>query len=143
MVTLYKGQDPLTKDDLNVFILDENGDLFDPFSITYTIYHSVSNSFDLSCSEEMLLETLNSVPVPFGIGEFFAPWQMPQDIDVGNYRIKWDVKKFIDSPIISEVEEINIILPVDKLRQATLTGGDNVGSLPGDQFQGGCAEGDG
>jgi len=143
MVTLYKGQDPLTKDDLNVFILDENGDLFDPFSITYTIYHSVSNSFDLSCSEEMLLETLNSVPIPFGIGEFFAPWQMPQDIDVGNYRIKWDVKKFIDSPIISEVEEINIILPVDKLRQATLTGGDNVGSLPGDQFQGGCAEGDG
>ena len=141
MVTLYRGQDPLTKNDLDVYILDENGHLFDPFSITYTIYHSVSNSFNLACSEEMLLETLNSVPIPFGIGKYFAPWQMPKDIDVGNYRIKWDVKKFIDSTIISEVEEFNIILPVDKLRQSTLTGGDNVGSLPGDQFDGGCAEG--
>ena len=140
MVTLYRGQDPLTKNDLDVYILDENGNLFDPYSITYTIYRSISNSFNLGCSEEILLETLNSVPIPFGIGKYFAPWQMPKDISIGNYRIKWDVKKFIDSPIISEVEEFNIILPVDKIAQAMITGGESLDDYPNNQFQGGCAE---
>lgn len=140
MVTLYRGQDPLTKNDLNVFIYDEDTNFFSPFSITYSIYRSNSNQFDLACSEELLLETLNSVPIPFGIGQFFAPWQMPKDIGIGKYRIKWDVKRFSDSPIQSEAEEFQIILKVDKIKQAMLNGGSSLTDFPNNQFQGGCAE---
>ena len=140
MVTIYRGQDPLTKDDLNVYILDDAGNYFSPFSITYSIYHSHYNSFDLDCSEELILETLNSVPIPFGIGKFFAPWQMPTDISLGNYRIKWDVKKYIDSPILSSEEEFQIVSQVDKIRQSMLNN-ETLQDFPNNQFEGGCAEG--
>ena len=142
MVSLIREQ-ILTKDDLKVFVQDGNGNLINPFSITYSIYHIISHYsfYNQSCGEELILETLNSVPIPFGIGKFFAPWVMPKDIELGHYRIKWVAQQYADSPMVEEPMEFEIISKVDATAQALLAGGasSDAASLQ-DLFNGGCAE---
>lgn len=114
-VTLVKGQF-LTQDDLKIFIQDDSGHYFSPFQITYTIfrmtkYASFNTPSIISIDEEPILETVDTVPITFGIGKFFAAWIMPSDIEIGSFRIKWSMKKYYDSPIFDEVQEFEIIAP--------------------------------
>ena len=119
-VVLYKSQ-ILTKDDLNIFLYDSNGNFFNPFSITYTIYHITSNKFyNQECSEEPLKETISTTPIPFGIGQYFAPWSMPNDLTIGKYRIKWNIRQFVDSPTYQEIEEFDVIYKTDKLNYSII-----------------------
>jgi hypothetical protein len=137
-VTLNKGQ-LLTKDDLNVYILDaDTGQYFSPFSISYTIY-KINKNFN-NCCEEAIYETIDSTPIPFGIGKFFAPWKMPSDITIGSYKIKWNVKKYADYPIVEENEEFEIVVSVDKMNQSCCLGQFGSSDIMGSQFSGGCAE---
>jgi hypothetical protein len=132
MPYVYKGQE-LTKDILNIFITDDNCNYINPFSITYTIFQRLQNfaieqvkrkmnvyniigdaSFVVqqvnSVAIEMpIKETIGSVPVPYGVGKFYAAWIMPFDIEIGPYRIHWYTQKYSDSPILESIEEFNIV----------------------------------
>lgn len=127
--TLVKGQ-ILTKDDLNIFI-QKNDNYVNPYSITYTIYRRTKicsgKVFD---NEEPLLETVDSIPIPFGIGKWFAPWQMPKDIEIGEYRIKWRYREYADSVTTEEPEEFSIIVKSCLSTDAT-------GNCPCNEFEGG------
>jgi hypothetical protein len=141
-VTLVKGQE-LTKNDLNIFITDDNNVPYNPFSIVWTIYRQkqmfgwngwasniIIDPQDPSwINEYAIVETINSVPIVFGIGNFFAPWVMPKDIEVGTYRIKWDMRKYEDSPPFQEVEEFDIMAP-------SWLSADARGLLPHNMYQG-------
>jgi hypothetical protein len=120
-VTLYLSQ-VLTKDDLNIFLYDNNGNLFNPFAITYTIYRIILPTpfYNQECAEEPLLETLDTTAIPFGLGQYFAAWSMPIDITIGKYRIKWSIRQFADSPIYQEIEEFDIINKADKLNYSAM-----------------------
>lgn len=132
-VTIYKGK-VLTKNDLNVYLLDENGEYFSPFSITYTIYRVLTskNFFNQECAEEPVLESLDTIPLPFGIGKYFAAWNMAKDLDIGKYRIKWHVRRYSDSPIYEEIEEFDVINRTDTMKYSILNG--NSTTLPHQQF---------
>jgi len=141
-VTLVRGQE-LTKKDLNIYIFETTTPLtpFEPFRITYTIYRVISDRFyNQHCGEEALRETVNSVPLPFGMGEYFAPWVMPKDIQLGPYRIKWQIKKYVDSPWWEEAEEFEIVAPGSI---CTDNGSDSSrnGPFPHNEYKGGCDEG--
>lgn len=131
-VTFYKGKN-LTKNDLNVYLLD-NDQYFNPFSITYTIYKLTTNNnfFDKECGEEPILETIDSMPIPFGIGKYFAAWNMAHDLDIGKYRIHWNVRRYSDSPIYEEVEEFDVINRNDALNYAQMNGAN--GKLPHNEY---------
>lgn len=190
--TIYKGQ-ILTKHDLKVFILDDNDQYMNPFSITYTIYKGKvfpqSNKYNKvnywddiyrtqymkylrdtpdigfapgdfplqpgdkipprhhfhgqainpadktnnqECGEEPVFETIDSVPICFGTGKFFAAWQMANDLDIGNYRIKWHIRKNSDSPIYEEIEEFNVINRIDKYNYSLMNGAN--GALPDQEY---------
>lgn len=193
MSTIYKGQ-ILTKNDLKVFILDENGNYINPFSITYTIYrcktfsqnnnlnrttnywddvwrtqymkylnappslafppgdfplspgqttpptrrcpgHAIDPSNKTSnqeCGEEPVLETIDSQPIVFGIGKFFAAWKIANDLDIGNYRIKWHIRRLTDSPIYEEIQEFNVINRIDQYNYSLMNGAN--GRLPNDEY---------
>lgn len=131
-VTIYKSKN-LTKEDLNVYILEGNGTYFNPFSITYTIYRTISDRFyNQECGEEPILETIDTVPIPFGIGMYFAAWNAFHDLDIGNYRIKWHVRRFSDSPIYEEIEEFKIINKVDTMNYSMMNGVN--GKLPHNKY---------
>jgi hypothetical protein len=121
---------------LNVFIQDGNGNYINPFSITYTIYKVISDRFyNQECGEEPLLETEDSVPLPFGVGKFFAAWNTASDLEIGKYRIKWDIRRYSDSPILEEVEEFEVINRVDQMNYSVLNSGSGSSSnLPDQQY---------
>jgi hypothetical protein len=128
MATIYRSQ-VLTKEDLNIFIRDENGDLFNPFSITYTIYRVLSNQFrNQECGEEPVLETVDTMPIIFGIGKYFAAWNQATDLEVGAYRIKWHIRRYSDSPIREEVEDFDVVNRIDPMVYSNINQG--VGILP-------------
>lgn len=106
----------LTKDDLNIFIQDEDGNFFNPFSITYTIYRVLSKQFrNQECGEEPILETIDTTPIIFGIGKFFAAWNQAKDLVIGAYRIKWHIRRYSDSPIVEEIEDFDMVNRIDAM----------------------------
>lgn len=132
MATIYRGN-ILTKDDLKIFIQDENGQYFNPFSITYTIYRVTSDQFkNQECGEEPILETIDTIPIPFGIGKFFAAWNAAKDLVVGKYRIKWNIRRYSDSPTLEEVQEFDMVNRVDQMNYSILNG--NTSRLPDQIF---------
>ena len=140
-VTLVRGQE-LTRDDLNIYVYHQDTtQYFDPFRITYTVYRVTSDKFhNQLCGEEAILETVDSVPLPFGVGKFFAPWVMPRDIELGSYRIKWNIKNYYDTPYWQEEQEFEIIVPSSLCSDVNGDSG-GTGPFPHDEYQGGCAEG--
>ncbi|MDD5649615.1 MAG: hypothetical protein PHF86_04245 [Candidatus Nanoarchaeia archaeon] len=132
-VVIYKGQN-LTKDDLNIFIQDQDGVYFNPFSITYTIYRVISDQFrNQECGEEPILETIDLLPLPFGIGKFFAAWEQAHDLGVGSYRIKWNIARFSDSSLTEYIEDFEIVNRIDRMNYSAVNDGSG-GKLPHQQW---------
>lgn len=140
-VTLIRGQE-LTRDDLNIYVYNESTlEYFNPYRITYTIYRVISDKFyNQLCGEEPILETIDSVPLPFGKGKFYAPWVMGRDIILGSYRVKWNIKNYFDTPYWQEEEEFKIIVPSSLCVDVNGTSG-GTGPFPHNEYTGGCAEG--
>ena len=121
--TIYKGK-VLTKDDLKIFIQDQEGNYISPFSITYTIYRVLSDQFrNQECGEEPVKEAIDTTPLPFGIGKFFAAWDSARDLGIGSYRIKWNIARFSDSPLVEVVEDFDIINRIDQMNYSVINGG--------------------
>lgn len=139
-VVLMLGQE-LTKNDLKIFITDDQNNYLNPYRIMYTIYRVISDKFNnQECAEEPILETINSPGVPFGIGKFFAAWVMPTDTNTGPYRIKWDISKNIDTPSLQKVQEFEIVIRSFLEADAKGTSGRN-GPYPHVIYGDGCREG--
>jgi len=116
-------------------LLDNEGNYFNPFSITYTIYRIISDKFyNQECGEEPVLESIDTVPIPFGVGKFFAAWKQSHDLEIGKYRIKWHIRRFSDSPIYEEIEEFDVINRIDKMNYSILNGSTSNGKLPHQLF---------
>jgi hypothetical protein len=128
-VIIYKGQ-RLTKDDLKIFVQDQDGNYFNPFSILYTIYRVISDAFgNQESNEEPVEETIDLTPIPFGIGKFFASWEQEHDLAIGTYRIKWNIARFSDSPQVEFVEEFEIVNRIDAMNYSAVNDGAG-GKLP-------------
>ena len=146
MVTLYRGQ-LLNKNHLNVFISDSGGNPTNPLFISYTIYtRTKSNVPEFTktyrIDEEPISETIDSTPLPFGIGQYYAPWVMPDDTRLGYYRIKWVVQLNETSQKIEQAEEFEILQRVDPIIAAAVaaaTEENNLTNLPHVHFCGGDA----
>jgi hypothetical protein len=109
MPTLFKGQE-LDKNDLFIYVKDSDGNFFSPFSITYTIYQKAAQFSGQQCiTVEPIKETIDSPPIPFGLGKFFAAWEMSKDTTIGNYIIKWNIAQYYDSPLVQYSQEFQIV----------------------------------
>lgn len=127
--TIYSGK-ILSKDDLKIFVQDQNNLYFNPFSITYSIYRVLFDNYtNVVVGDEPVLEAVDCVPIPFGIGKFFAAWDKAKDLSIGQYKIKWNIAKFSDSPVTQYVENFEVINRVDIMNLSALIGNDGK-SLP-------------
>src|SRR5579863_4697139 len=68
--------------DLHIFFKDQNGNFFDPNSVTYSIY-------DVTDFEPILVPPADQQAVRSGPGQYYAGWTVPQDIRLGPYEIGW------------------------------------------------------
>ena len=84
MAVVFTPAQQLTKYDLNIFIRDQENNLFDPYSISYYIEDESGNNF---------LGTLNNTPVKEAVGYYWANILIP-DGAFGTYIIKWQIKDY-------------------------------------------------
>jgi len=101
MPALRRG-DSTSKDNLNIFVYNSNGQLTDPYSITFSLY-------DLTCGTETLIGAEGRLPIKFDIGSYFAPWSIPEEEPVGTHKIIWKIKETSTSTETEHAEEFDII----------------------------------
>lgn len=89
---------PLSCNSLKVSFYDECQNpsvLRDPYELFYTISKI---SGDLLCTDEQIItETVDSVPLRSGVGIYYIPSIPKVMITPGNYRIRWKWRENIDS----------------------------------------------
>jgi hypothetical protein len=101
MNALRRG-DTTTKDNLNVFVYDRNGNLKDPYSVTFDLYDSTTGT-------DVLIGGADRPPIKFAIGSYFAPWKVPDEENMGRHKIVWKVKESPTIATVTSTEEFDIV----------------------------------
>ena len=116
MIVFERGQQ-LTKDDLNIYIRDDVGNLVDPYSITYSIY-------DKTGSKPVLVgNSLDQIPTRQSVGYYWANIRIDDMDNLGEYEICWNYKATEASDKEASKQRFSIIKKADPLQVVSGTGG--------------------
>lgn len=94
----------LGPDDLSIALTDSDGCPTDVASITYALY-------DVSTGVEVLLGPAARVPVRRELGFYYASVKIPEDSNLGLYRIRWTFQETTTSPVNTVFEDFTIAEP--------------------------------
>jgi len=101
MPTLKRGQE-LGPGDLNIHLRTRDRNPRNAAEIYYNI-------FDFTTGVEVLLPPTNRAPENPSIGEYYAPFIIPLDANLGPYRIRWYFKEYTNSPENQVLQEFDIV----------------------------------
>lgn len=91
-------------EDLSISLVDSNGNPSDAYEISYALY-------DVSSGVEVPIGPTDRVPVHPELGLYYASFQIPEDANLGLYRIRWTFKQTSTSPENIVMEEFTVVLP--------------------------------
>lgn len=94
----------LGPDDLSIAMTDSSGRPTALHTITYALY-------DASTGVEVLLGPSQRVPVMRELGFYYASVKIPEDANMGTYRIRWTFKETQISPVNTVFEDFVITEP--------------------------------
>lgn len=94
----------LGPEDLNICLTDADGHPTDVHSITYALY-------DVSTGVEVLLGPAQRVPVRKELGYYYASLKIPEDANLGAYRIRWSFQETQVSPVNVVIEDFTVAEP--------------------------------
>jgi len=95
----YKGSE-LTDTDLVITFRDENGALFDPYSVTYGILDP----------DGVLIDNINTRPAEKkSLGKWYAPYIIEDDAKEGDYKIQWNIQELSTSSVRQYVNQFNVL----------------------------------
>lgn len=116
MIAIERGQQ-LTKNDLQVYVRDNSGNLVDPFSITYAIY-------DRTGSKPVLVgNRLDQQPARESVGFYWANIRIEDADNLGEYEIEWTMRLVSDSVKECVRQRFSIVKKSDPLQMLSSTGG--------------------
>lgn len=101
-VTFRRGQELSRQNGLNIFLKSKNGSPKNAATITFSIY-------DYTTGIEVLLPPGNRNPINAGVGEYYAPFVIPIDANIGEYRIRWFFSEYMNSPQVQVVNKFAIV----------------------------------
>ena len=101
-VTFRRGQELGRSNGLNIFLKSKSGSTKNAAEITYSIY-------DFTTGTEVLLPPANRVPVNAAVGEYYANFVVPIDANIGEYRIRWYIREYLNSPQSQVVQKFAIV----------------------------------
>jgi len=102
MSVVFKRGDELGRQDLNVFLKDSNDKPVNAAEISYNIY-------DMTSGMEVLLPPDDRSPVNPAVGEYYASFVIPNDANIGDYRIRWKVKQYLNSKTVNIVQDFAVV----------------------------------
>lgn len=100
-VTFRRGQE-LGRSGLSIFVKSKDGRPKNAAEIFYSIY-----DFTTGC--EVLLPPANRVPINVATGEYYANFIVPIDANIGEYRIRWYMREYLNSPQAQVVQKFAIV----------------------------------
>jgi hypothetical protein len=112
MLELTRGSITET-DDLDIEVLDGSNMPVDPFEITYALY-------DVTTGSEVLIGPLERSPVHVGVGQYYAHFQIPENVAYGLYRIRWSIIETAGDAAAVIMEEFSVVEP-SQLQLQTFT----------------------
>ncbi|HED38638.1 MAG TPA: hypothetical protein ENI76_10415, partial [Ignavibacteria bacterium] len=81
-MSVFKRGQELKRGDLDIFLKTRSGNAKDAAEIIFDIY-------DFTTGIEVLLPPDNRIPDHPSIGEYYSPFLIPIDANIGSYRIRW------------------------------------------------------
>lgn len=100
MAVVFQPGQQLTKNDLNIFIKDDSGQLFDPAYINYSLEDEEGQS---------LLVQKTNIPAKESNGWFWANVMIPLETPIGTYIIKWHVKDTADTTLQQIEQKFGVV----------------------------------
>jgi len=94
----------LGPDDLSIALTDADGHPTDVHSITYAIY-------DVSTGVEVPIGPTDRVPVRKEVGFYYASIKIPENANLGTYRIRWTFQETQTSPTNTVFEDFTVADP--------------------------------
>lgn len=94
----------LGPEDLTVSLVDTNGNPTDAYQITYALY-------DVTSGVEVPIGSVTRTPVHPELGKYYASFQIPEDANLGLYRIRWSFQEKTTSPTNMVMEEFRVEQP--------------------------------
>jgi hypothetical protein len=88
-------------DDLTINLVDDDGHPKDPYEITYALY-------DVTEGVDVIIGDSERDPVRKEIGLFYAHFQIPEDANLGLYRIRWRFREESGGPLHEVMEEFEV-----------------------------------
>lgn len=113
MPVFKRGQELGRSDGLQIILKERDGTLRNAAEIYYNVY-------DFTTGVEVLLPPVNRAPVNAGVGEYFASFVIPQDANLGKYRIRWFFRKNVNSTQVQVVSDFDVV--ADTTQIVTLPG---------------------
>jgi hypothetical protein len=101
-VVFKRGQEVAGRDGLSIFLKGKDGTPKNVAEITYSIYDNTTGT-------EVLLNPPNRPPVNSGVGEYSANFFIPIDANLGEYRIRWYTREYINSRQVEIVQKFAIV----------------------------------
>lgn len=106
MATFVTGQ-TIGRGDLDIYLTDGSGNASNAYSITYALYWldpAAGNA-------EVLVGTLTRIPVNPTVGEYYAALVIPASANLGDYRVRWTIQQYANSPQQQVVQTFDIVAP--------------------------------
>ena len=104
MSTTFEQGETLERGDLNIELVDDNGDPTNAFSITYAVYF-----VDPQTGSEVLIGSPLRTPVNPAVGEYYASLMIPSSAEIGCYRIRWTFQETSTSAVEGVVMEFGVV----------------------------------
>ena len=116
MAVVFQPGQPLTKNDLNIFIKDNSGQLFDPYSISY----SLEDENGVSLFTQHI-----HIPTKESIGWFWANIAIPSETPIGTYLIRWHVQDTYEASLQQLEQKFGVV----KLKEANVSFTPTIGGV--------------
>lgn len=88
-------------DDLYIQLLDDNDEPTDPYNIYYSLY-------DVTSGNDVIIGKAEREPIKKEMGFYYAKFQIPQDANLGLYRIRWHFTKEAGGQTHTVMEEFEV-----------------------------------
>ncbi|OHD18650.1 MAG: hypothetical protein A2Y38_19455 [Spirochaetes bacterium GWB1_59_5] len=106
MAVVFKPGDTLGRGDLDIFLTNIAGNPTNAAQITYSLYYVDPGPPEA----EVLIGAADRTPVNPAVGEYYASLMVPPTATVGTYRIRWNFRELLTSPLQQVVQEFAIVV---------------------------------
>lgn len=105
MAVAFTPSETLGRGDLDIFLQNAQGNPTNAAEIYFALYYVNPGPPE----SEVLVGSAQRAPINPAVGEYYASLMIPSSASAGSYRIRWNFKQTVSSPIQQVVQEFAVV----------------------------------